>query len=292
MVRAETQSDLDIKTSITATLNDLKAAANSHDLIKVGSFYSGNYLSGDNLNKKETLDLVKETWETYPDIRYTSDIGDIRYSEDWAAVETHDRYTATTAKPSDITNDKGTLESRSHSVVYLRRVGKDWKVVGDLTYYESAEVKFGSAKNVDIVFAAPEQVSAGQMYSASVNLEVPVGTFAVGSITQEPIIYPSLKQKEKFRTINQSEGALERVFESNETNNNEIVTATVGITELTEDNQARPTVKLKGISVISKRVNVTPTSTFDREEYKLMHQENLELKPSEMENLKFFDDIQ
>ncbi len=288
---ASNRSDTEVKGHILSVLNNLKKAANEHDIIKVASYYSNNYTSGDHLNKSQVLNLIKDTWKTYPDIHYSTEITDIRYSDNWAAVETHDRYNGTTGKVSDITNDKGTLYSESHSVVYLRRIGKEWKIVSDLTYYEKAIVRYGNAQDLDISFSAPEQVNAGQMYSASISLEVPVGSFAVGSITQEPIIYPSIKPKEKFRTINQNMGDLERVFESNETNNNELVTATVGITELTEDNQARPTVKLKGICIIGKRVNVVPESTFDREEYKITHKENLELSPSEMRKFENPDNI-
>lgn len=274
---AISKSDIKLKTSLVELANKLLEASNNHNLEEVASFYSNTYLSGDNLNKQQVLDLIKETWATYPDIRYTSDIKDIRYSDNWAAIETQDSSTGTTSKVSEITSDKGDLSSESHSIIYLRKFGKDWKIVGDQIFYESAIVKFGSAKDLEVRFCAPEQVQAGEMYSGKISMEVPVGTFAVGSITKEPIIYPRIKPKEKFRTINQSIGSLERVFESNLTNNNELVTATVGITELTEDNQARPTVKLKGICIIGNRVNVLPGSIFDKDEFIITNKENLDV---------------
>lgn len=288
---AESKSDTLTKANIVEVLKNLEAASNKHNVESVAIYYDNSYLSGDNLSKKQLLDILKETWQAYPDIDYTSTVKDIRFSDNWASVETYDNCTATTAKPSEITNDKGNLNSESHSTIYLRKVGKDWKIVGDYTYYENAIVKYGSTKDLDIKFSAPEQVKAGQMYSAKIFMEVPVGFFAVGSITQEPIIYPTIKLKEKFRTINQSVGNLERVFESNVTNNNELVTATVGITELTEDNQARPVVQLKGICVIANRVNVIASSNFDKKEYEITNKENLELEPGQNDSSSSDDDV-
>lgn len=273
---ASSKNDIKIKANIMSMIKKMQEASNNHDLTTVASFYSDDYLSGDNLDKDQVLDLIKDTWQTYPDINYTNDIKYVRFSDSWASLESYDQSKATTNKPSDITNDNGKMESESHSIIYLRKVGKEWKIVGDFTYYETATVKFGTAKNLDIKFSSPGQVKAGEMYSAKIITEVPVGAFTVGSITKEPVVFPNIKAKEKFRTINQSLGSLERVFESNENNLNEFVTATIGITELTEDNQARPTVQLKGICIIGNRINVIPHSTFDREDYIITNKESLD----------------
>ena len=285
-VIAISKSDIKTKEEIMQLVKDLTDASNKHDIKAVASFYSSDFLSGDKLDKDQTIEFIKETWDTYPDIQYSADVTDVRFSDHWAALETHDTITATTAEVSSITDDKGDLKAKSHSIFYLRKIGKEWKIVGDFTYYEKAEVKFGTAKNLDVKFTSPEQVTAGEMYSGKIGMEVPIGSFAVGSITKEPIIYPSIKPKEKFRTISQSIGSLERVFESNETNNNELVTATIGITELTEDNQARPTVQLKGICIIGNRVNVVPDSTFDRDEYILTNKENLDETEDEITDIE------
>lgn len=270
------KQDVKIKVEIENVITDVLKASNSHDEEALTKFYSNNYVSGDNLSIKEYLEMIKKTWETYPDISYQSDVTTIRYSDNWASIESHDSATGTTAKISDITDDKGNMNSKSHSITYLRKIGKEWKIVGDFTYYEKSIVQFGSAKGLDIKFSSPEQVRAGQMFSAKIAMEIPVGSFVVGSITKEPVVYPPINAKEKFRTINQNEDSLERVFEANEGGVNESVTATIGITELTEDNQARPTVKLQGICIISNRVNVLPESNFDRKEFILTYKENIE----------------
>ncbi|MGD9581572.1 MAG: nuclear transport factor 2 family protein [Vampirovibrionia bacterium] len=273
---ASSKNDIKIKANIMTMIKKLQTASNNHDIDTVASFYSENYLSGDNFDKEQVLKLIKDTWQTYPDIKYTSEIKFVRFSDSWASIESYDETNGTTGKISEITNDKGDMNSESHSVIYLRKIGKDWKIVGDLTYFETATVKFGTAKTLNIKFSSPGQVKAGEMYSAKILTEVPVGAFTVGSITQEPLIYPGIRPKEKFRTINQNQGNLERVFESNENNLNEVVTATVGITELTEDNQARPTVQLKGLCIIGNRINVIPHSTFDREDYIITNKESLD----------------
>lgn len=267
--------DFNAKYKVMNVVEKLTEAANAHDIDSLASFYSNDFLNSDNFNKEQVLDLIESTWKKYPNISYTTDIKDVRVSEKWAAVELQELSKGSTQTTSLITGDLGELSSEVHSVLYLRKIGKDWKIVSDQINFERSALRYGTAKTLSVSFSAPEQVRASMMYSAKVGVEVPVGSFAVASITKEPIISPSLKHKEVFKNVDQSVGSLERVFTATDANNNEMVSATIGVTELTEDNQARPLVELKGIYIITSRVNVVPESSFDRDEYILVNKASL-----------------
>ena len=79
------------------------------------------------------------------------------------------------------------------------------------------------------------------------------------------LLYPQEKPDDKFRSISPEKNRLERVFDANVTNRNEIVTATVGLTEVGQDKSSRPAIALRGITTLVKRVNVLPKVNTDDE---------------------------
>lgn len=207
--------------------------SNEHKLDEIKKFYAQNYLSSDNINKDNLLKIIKESWDNYPDMKYSSEIKDIRINSSFATVETIDKANSNMARRSEITKDNGVLESKSHNIVYLQKFGKEWKIISDRTLYEATSIKYGTAKKLNISFYAPEQVAAGLDYTATLTTEVPPATVILGSITKEPIVYPETEAKELFRQITPDTGILERVMKANTTNNNELASASVGFTEVT-----------------------------------------------------------
>jgi len=248
--------------SINNFINKYLKITNEHNIAEINKIYALNYVSGDGLKKDDITKLIKDTWIAYPDLKNTSVIKDIRVNEAYAAIETYDKSCGSTANKSDITNDSGLLDSESHNIIYLQKFGKDWKIITDKVIYEKTTIKFGSAKPLNVNFYAPEQVLAGNNYTASLNAEVPDGMIALGSITREPIVYPETKPEEVYRQVNPATNSLERLFLANTTNNNELVTASIGYTEVTEDVLANPEVKLTGLTIVLLRVNVIPQSQF------------------------------
>lgn len=247
---------------VQAMLNDLLAASNKHDLEGVLKHYSAHFTSGDSLSLKDVRGLIMDTWKMFPDISYASQVLEIRVNGNWATVESIDTATAA-AKVDPVVSDKpGTMKSRSRGLLYLHKVGKVWEILSDYTLYEKAVITYGPFDTVDIDVATPEQVFSGEPYTAKVSVGVPGGNIAFATLTQEPLTYPQHVSKDKFRTLSSDRTDLERIFKANATNNNEVVTATVGFTEIGQDDQDRPTINLKGIMTVVKRVNVTPRSTY------------------------------
>lgn len=248
--------------SVRALLQDLTDASNRHDLVAVLKHYAPTFTSGDSLSLKDIRGLVQDTWQMFPDIHYNSQILEIRVSGNWAAVESIDTANATTKIDPAISDKPGTMKSRSRGLLYLHRVGKGWEILSDDTLYEKATITYGPFESVAIDVETPEQVFAGEPYTAKVTVGIPTGNIAFATITQEPLTYPQHTGKDKFRTLSTDRTDLERIFKANTTNNNEVVTATVGFTEIGQDEQERPTISLKGIMTVVKRVNVIPKSTY------------------------------
>lgn len=251
--------------SVQEILRELMAASNRHDLEGVLRHYSPNFSSGDSLSLSDIRNLIKDTWKMFPDIRYNSQVTEIRVNGNWATVESLDTASATAKVDPVVSAKPGTMNSRSRGMLYLHRIGKTWEIISDATLFEKATIVYGPFDNVNIDVETPEQVFAGDPYTAKVAVDVPAGNIAFATLTQEPLTYPQHSGKDKFRTLSTDKTDLERIFKANDTNNNEVVTATVGFTEIGQDDQERPTINLKGILTVVKRVNVIPKSTYKEE---------------------------
>ena len=252
----------EVVSSIQKTVQSLVDASNSHNLEEVLKHYSTRFTSGDNLLLNDVKKLVLETWQTFPDIQYKSRVMEIRVSGDWATVESVDTSTAT-AKVDPVVSDKaGILNSRSRGLLYLHHTRDGWEIMSDYTLFEIATISYGNVEPLDYTLSAPEQIFSGENYSARLNLAIPRGLLAIASISQEPLVYPQIKPKDRFRSMSADKSSLERIFQANTTNNNEIVTATVGLTQIGQDDEDRPTIKLGGLVTVVKRVNIIPKNTF------------------------------
>lgn len=250
----QAQSKNDEEKIVERHLQELESKWNSHDLDGVMRHYSEDYVNNDGLDKKSVIELTKDLWKNYPDAKSTSKMGKIRIEGRFATVDSHDTATGYTAKELPAVGGKGELSSVSEGQLFLKKVGDDWKIIGDRIDYERVKVAFGVARNLKATFVAPEQVKAGQEYSARLSVQLPPESLAVGSITSEPLQYPQVTHKEVWKPIEEDTQALERVIRANSTNHNELLMATIGITDLEKE-------KLKGLTYITRRLNVVPFNT-------------------------------
>lgn len=248
--------------AVQEVLRNLLDASNRHDIEGVLRHYSPNFTSGDSLNLKDVRSLIQDTWKMFPDIKYESQVLDIRINGDWATVESIDTATASARIDPTVSSKPGVMKSRSRGMLYLHRLGKHWEIVSDATLYEKAAIAYGPVDQVNVDVEMPEQVFAGDPYTAKVIVGVPSGNIAFATLTQEALIYPQHAGKDKFRTLSSDKTELERIFKANTTNNNEVVTATVGLTEIGQDAQERPVINLKGVLTVVKRVNVISKSDY------------------------------
>lgn len=248
--------------TLVSFIKKLDECTNAHNIEELKALYSDDYVNADGIDLKTLMTLIKETWKNFPDMALTSNIQSVHINNDYATIETFDIAKGTTAKLSEMTKDTGNLTSNSKIIIYLKKFGNDWKIVSDKIVYEKTFLKYGKAKSFDYDIVAPEQVLAGSEYTATVEVNVPQGVVALGSITREPIVYPEVKSEEIFRQIPPEYGVLERIMNANSTNNNELAVASIGFTELVQDMYQNAQIKLTGMVLMMQRVNVIPKSTF------------------------------
>lgn len=263
-------------------VNQIIKLSNERNSDKLNDLFSSSYISGDAMDKKALFEMIKETWTAFPQIKYSSNILKVDVNGDYASVESIDYAKADNLKTSDLIDDNGLLESSSHGFIYLRKYNNKWKIISDKILSEETVVKYGTAKTLNVSFVMPPQVKAGDDYTASVYTEIPPGVVAIASITKEEITHPSIHAKEVFRQISSEDNLLERLLEANTSNLNELATVSVGYSESTEDENASPDVKLSGLTVITKRVNIIPLSTMVQKKELNINTENSE--PDDEEN--------
>ncbi len=234
---------------IEALLSSIEREWNAHNLDGVLSYYADDYINNDGLDKKAVGALTQDFWKTYPDAKSNSTIKSIRVEGPFVTVESQDVADGSTAKEMPGIGGKGELSSISEGQLYVKKVGPNWKIIGDRIDYERVRVAFGIAKQIPASFAAPDQVRFGNQYSARLELNLPAGLAAVGSITAQPLQYPQPQPTDAWRPMENP--ILERVMNANTKNRNELLMATVGIT-----NAARNS--LMGIAFYTRRLNVVP----------------------------------
>lgn len=252
---ADTSSEQADRADIEKLLKSIETDWNAHNLDSVMSYYSDEYLNNDGLDKKAVTALTQDFWKTYPDAKSSSETKQIRVEGNFATVESRDLATGTTAKEMPGIGTKGELTSVSEGQLYLKKHGTAWKIIGDRIDYEKVRVAFGLARQVTAQFSAPEQVKAGKQYTAKLELGLPSGLTAVGSITNTQLQYPQPQPDDAWRPMNEpasDKPLLERVLTANNKNRNELLMATIGIT-----NTARNS--LMGIAFLTRRLNVIPT---------------------------------
>jgi hypothetical protein len=251
----ETVTNEQDRQEVEKVLKGIETDWNAHNLDAVMGYYADDYLNNDGLDKKAVSALTQDFWKTYPDAKSQSDTKQIRVEGPFATIESRDVATGTTAKEMPGIGTKGELTSVSEGQLYLKKQGTAWRIIGDRIDYEKVRVAFGLARQVQAQFSAPEQVKAGKSYTAKLELGLPSGLTAVGSITNTQLQYPQPQPDDSWRPMNEpasDKPLLERVLIANNKNRNELLMATIGIT-----NTARNS--LMGIAFLTRRLNVIPT---------------------------------
>jgi len=218
--------------------------------------YADEYVSGDSIGREDIIKLVQESWDLTDSLEYSSEIQNIRFDNDFAAVEINENLIGVTKLKSDITKDNGLVESSIRTVLYLKRYGKGWKIATDKTLYEESSIKYGKAKDMDINIYAPEQVFKDKSYSVALKTEIPPDTFALGSITTEQLIFPRGKTEEVFRQVSSDVNMIERVVKANNESLNELAVGSVSFCAVKKGSFTLPEIDVSGTAVLLKRVNV------------------------------------
>lgn len=247
---------------IKAVINQQTVYTNRYDLDGLSSLYAKDFTNSDGFNKEVYFKLIKETWETYPDIIYKTHINNIEFSDNYATVVVDETAIATSKETVGELSVIGELYSTSKCVYFLEKQGTKWVISSEKILDETSTLKYGNARYSKIELSAPKQIGANQDYTATLKVTAPKDSAVIASISKENIVYPQTKAEDAFRRLT-GDNILERVFHSNSENVNEYTVASVGIT------RAEPTytpdevrVYMGGLAFIMTRVNVVPKNKF------------------------------
>ncbi|MFZ4084145.1 MAG: hypothetical protein ACOYK1_01205 [Vampirovibrionia bacterium] len=235
-------------------LDDFYSAWNAHDIEKLMSFYSKSFISADGIIKDDYKKLTERLWTNYPNIQLLNRKRAFRNQEMYSTVTTVDYYLGETKDVNPDFNERGKINALAQGSMYLKRYGKDWKIESDRINFELTTVTFGRAKKMldenYIYFSAPEQVDAGQDYSAALYFAGGDDYSVSASVDKELVQYIDEPEAidEDYQDLTAKK--LERLFKANDNKYNELVSATALFYKGLVDPQ------LDGILFISKRVNV------------------------------------
>lgn len=252
--------------------------ANLYNLDELKRLYADNYINADGLNKELYFDLIKKTWESYPDIKYKIDIKNITINENFAIAQVDETAIATTNSKSGIISEKGLLESISSSVYYFEKINNEWLITSDNIIFEKTFLRYGSAKMMKVDLTAPSHILANTPYTATLDIEPPKDSLIIASIGRENITYPQTVAEEVFRKL-PDDGILERVFKANDKNINEYAVASFGVTKAELKNGTEIKIYVTGLGFVMSRISVAPKNEFIKDEKK---DEKKEVKKDEI----------
>ncbi len=239
--------------------------AKKYDLEGLKAIYGDNFINNDGYNKELYFGFVKDTWESYPDITYKTEIKSIKLNGEYATVETYETAVATTRDDAALPGAIGELHSSSNCIYHLEKVFDKWLITGEHVLDETSTLKYGDARYVKMALDSPAMVSAGQSYNANLKVDLPPGVIVIASINQEKIADPSVKPEEKYRRLPDDQ-TLSRIFSANTDNLNEYNIASVGITHTEAVSDTRFRVYMNGLAFVMTRVNVVPKNNFAKPE--------------------------
>ena len=263
-----------------STYNDIKKVidqqsvyTNKYDLKGLSSLYANDFVNSDGFNKDVYFKLIEETWKTYPDISYKTEIKNIEFSDNYATVFTNEIAVATSKENVGDLTAIGELYSTSQCVYYLEKQGAKWLINSEKIIEETSTLKYGDARYINIELNAPKQIGANKDYTTTLKVDAPKDSVVIASINKENIVYPQTKSDDAFRKM-PDDNILERVFLSNKNNVNEYAVASIGITraENYTDNQIR--IYMGGLAFIMTRINVILENKFIKLENKKESAEN------------------
>ncbi|MBO8430041.1 hypothetical protein IAC76_01505 [Spirochaetes bacterium] len=234
---------------------------NSYDFDGLYRLYSDDFMNCDGYNKEVYFKLIKETWETYPEITYQTEIVNVNVTSNFATVETFETAFAVTEEDSEYISAVGELRSEAHCIYHLKRDKGRWLISGEDILDERSSLKYGDARFIKMELNAPTLIGAGQDYSAELKVDMPADQIVIASIASEKIIQPVEPAPERYRKL-PSDQILERLFVANKDNVNEYSIASVGVTRTEPLDEENVKVYMNGLAFLMTRVNVVPKNNF------------------------------
>lgn len=240
---------------IRKILNKQNKLATKHDYNGLFALYSKDFISSDGFTKDVYFALIKDTWNSYTDISYTTEIKNITVNGNKAEAEVYETALATSTQIEEGIKLFGELHSYSNGTYYFTKNNGKWLVSGERVKNEKSYLKYGDTRFIDMDLTSPETVKPGEYYTASLKIDLPENAFAIASIGRDEIKYPQSQAPEAFRKL-PDDHILERMFYANKNGKNEYNIASIGITKSENITPNTVRVYIAGLAFIMTRVNL------------------------------------
>lgn len=224
-----------------------------NEIDKLKELYSDSYLNNDGFDKHTIFTMAEKASGAYKDMEYKTTIEKISVDGNYAVVDINEFAIGSTATEHDEIGDTGLATSDLYYTDYLQKEGNKWKIIATTMKQEKVALKYGETKGMPIEVIAPKLVPENTEYTVKIKTESPNGCLVVGSIVNEPIVYPQVQKKDSYRSV--KSGELERVLKSNKDGNNEYAAVTLGITRATIE-PPEVVFNMTGMAFIITRVNI------------------------------------
>ena len=229
-----------------------------NNFTKLKEMYCDDFVNNDGFDKNTIFKMMEMASGSYKNMKYSTEIEKINVTGKYASVKAHETATAETDTLTSKINDIGFVYSEVDYVDHLVKEGNKWKIQATEVLSEEVTMKYGEAKNMDIQITAPACIPAGSPYEVSVSANTPDGSFALGSIVNEKIVFPQEQNKDIFRAIKSEK--LARVLNANKEGKNEYATVSIALTRA-EVEPPQVNINMTGMAFSMKRINVIPFSS-------------------------------
>ncbi len=162
---AKAQTPENAPQELIETIAEIEEAANKKDLEDLLDYYSKNFTNTDGLTHTSLSEALKQIWQNYPQLRYSTRIESWEQVGEELIANTVTSIRGTQRNKGRIVSLNSTLRSRQHF--------QDKKLVRQEILSEQTQITSGM-KPPKVNVIAPEQVSVGQKYNFDVIVTEPL----------------------------------------------------------------------------------------------------------------------
>ena len=176
--RVNAQTPANAPAELTNIISEIDTAANSQNLQQLMGFYSSEFQTADGLNSSTLSEGLKKLWQSYPDLKYNTQL------QSWEKIG--DELVAQTSTTLVGTEQKDGGTNKINSTITSRQYFRGDKLVRQEILTEKTDVTSGkNPPKVRVVL--PEQVRVGQQFNFDVIVEEPLlNNVLLGEALEEP----------------------------------------------------------------------------------------------------------
>lgn len=164
---------------VIALLAEIDAAASDRELRALMRFYDRNFINSDGLNRSSMQRVLKQLWESSPQLEYRTEIRSWQENGEELILETVTQITGV--------REMGGRQMNLNSTIRSRQRFADRKLVQQDILAERTQLTSGPNPPT-VEMRLPEQVKVNQRYDLDVIVREPLGDdLLMGSLLEEPI---------------------------------------------------------------------------------------------------------